>query len=171
MNLIRSGIALIVVLLCLSGCDKGLSPLNEPSGISGTIHFKNWPPVSQLYELRLVIFPTYPADSSSLVAMLLAGGVAVYPPFGVTAFPKNGQDTLQYTITTDGTLLQVRNYAYVALAWRYGPGILTDWRPAGVYTATGDQLSPSPVRVLLHKIQPGIDIYVDFSNPPPRPWR
>ncbi len=171
MNLTRSGIALAVILLCLSGCDKGLTPLNEPSGISGTIHFKNWPPISQVYELRLVAFPTYPSDSSSLIAMLLAGGVAVYPPFGVTSFPRNNQDTLQFAITTDGTLLQVRNYAYVALAWRYGPGVFTDWRPAGVYSLVPGSNIPAPVRVLLHKTQPNIDIYVDFSNPPPRPWR
>ncbi len=171
MNLTRPGIALIAALLCLSGCDKGLTPLNEPSGLSGTIHFKNWPPPAQMYELRLVAFPTYPADSTNLLGALLTGTVAVYPPFGASGFPKNGQDTLQFTITTNGTLLQVRNYDYVALAWRYGPGLFTDWRPAGVYSLVPGSNIPTSVRVLLHKTQPNIDIYVDFSNPPPRPWQ
>jgi hypothetical protein len=72
--------------------------------------------------------------------------------------------------TNQGTTLQVKEYHYVVIAVQYGPSILRDWWPVGVYTAEPGTFNPSPVRVLLHRITPGIDIDVDFHNRPPKPW-
>jgi hypothetical protein len=177
----RSGTASIVLLaltLLTSACDTGLTPLNEPSGFSGVIRFTNWPPPDSVLELRLVAFKEFPRDSASILIALIQGRVVVYPPLGTAGFSKYADssktklaDSLRFEITTKGTSLEAIQYGYIALALRYGTNILTDWRPAGVYTTTPNSFDPAPVRVLLHKIIRNIDISVDFHNPPPKPWR
>jgi hypothetical protein len=163
--------ALIASLtLFVAGCDTGLGPLNEPAGFKGIIHFTNWPPADSVYELRLVAFETFPIDSSSIILSLLRGTAVVYPPFGASGFPAF-RDTVSYTFSTQGTTLQVKKYDYVIVVLRYGKNILNDWKPVGVYTTTPDSFDPTPVRVLLHKMTSDIDIFVDFHNPPPKPWK
>ena len=179
-----SRFAATLVILCIlshSGCDTGLAPLVErDTGFSGVIHFKNWPPPNSVLELRLVAFKQYPTDSASILIALYQGRVVVYPPVGTPGFSKWADssrtklaDSLRFEITTNtpGSTLELIKYDYVALALRYGPNLLSDWRPAGVYTTTPGSFDPAPVRVLLHRIIPDINIEVDFSNPPPRPWR
>lgn len=120
--------------------------------------------------MRLVAFEAYPADSAGILAALLAGHGAVYPAIG-TKFP-SFVDSLPYAFTTtDGTNLQVTNYEYVIVAQQFGPNILADWRPVGVFPAFSGSFIPAPVRVILHHVIPGIDIQVDFHNLPPKPWR
>ncbi|MDH3251837.1 MAG: hypothetical protein OEM41_03540 [Ignavibacteria bacterium] len=157
-------------MLLLPACDEGLGPLNEPSGFSGVIHFTNWPSPDSVQELRLVAFTEFPSDSSGILLALLEGRAVVYPPVGASGFRKF-VDTLQYAFTTQGTNLQVRPYNYVIIAQRYGSNFFADWQPAGVYTTQPNSFDPAPVRILLHRITPNIDIEVDFSNPPPKPWR
>ncbi len=164
-------VALLLLLFSLvPGCDTGLEPLNEPSGFSGVIRYANWPPADSLRSLRLVAFETYPTDSAGILPALLSGRATVYPPIGGPDLPTFAVET-PYVFTTNGTTLQVKEYGYVAVAVQYGPNILTDWRPVGVYTTQPGTFDPSPVRVLLHRIVPGIDINVDFHNLPPKPWR
>jgi hypothetical protein len=155
-------------LLC--GCDKGLAPLNEPSGFSGVIRFQNWPPQDSVLDLRVVAFKQYPTDSSGILVELLAGRAVVYPAVTGPGFPRF-VDSVQYEFTTDGSPLQITKYDYVVVAWRYGPNFFSDWRPAGVYTTQPNTFIHAPVRVLLHKILQDINIQCDFRNPPPRPWR
>ena len=167
-----------IFFVFISGCDKGLEPLNEPSGFSGVIHYKNWPPPDSLLELRIAAFTEYPTDSSGILTALLSGKAVVYPQVtsGVqTALKVLGgdrqADTVHYAFTTEGTTLQVATYNYVVVAWRYGPNFFADWRPAGVYAVNPDSFVPAPVRILLHRITPDVDIYVDYHNLPPKPWR
>jgi hypothetical protein len=167
-----------IFLVFFSGCDKGLEPLNEPSGFGGVIHYKNWPGPDSLLELRIAAFTEYPSDSSGILAALLSGRAVVYPQVGgsvqgalIILGGDRRADTVRYDFTTKGTTLQVTAYNYVVMAWRYGPNYFTDWRPAGVYVVNPDTFDPAPVRVLLHRITSGIDIYVDFHNLPPKPWR
>ena len=141
----RYAVTLLTVLLLFStGCDTGLGPPDAPSGFSGVIRFKHWPPADSVWELRIVAFPSYPSD-------LFA-------------------DSIRYSFTSEGTTLDVGVYNYVAFAWRPTANLF-DWRPAGVYSTGPGQFDPAPVRVLLHKNVTGINIDVDFSNPPPKPWR
>lgn len=176
----RRSIAGFIVIACTllySACDTGLAPLTErDTGFSGVIHFKNWPLSGTLKELRLVAFKKYPSDSTYILLAVAQGQVVVYPRIGTTglnydSLKTNLADSLRFEITTNGTTLEPINYEYVALALRYGNNVLTDWRPAGVYTTTPGSFNPAPVRVLLHRIVPDINIEVDFRNPPPRPWR
>lgn len=160
----------LVGFFLFPSCDTGLSPLNEPSGFSGVVHFRHWPPPDSVRELRIVAFERYPTDSAGIIAALLAGQAAVYPELErrLPTFV----DSIEYEFTTKkGLNLKVTNYEYVIVAQQYGPNVLTDWRPAGVYSARPHSFEPAPVRVLLHRIIPNINIDVDFNNPPPRPWR
>ena len=159
-----------LILALLSSCDDGLGPISNPSGISGVLRFKNWPRADSVQELRLVAFKQYPHDSTLLLLEYALGRAAVYPPIGSTAFPKF-LDSIPYSFTTEHTTLQVDKYDYIVVAWRYGRNPLVDWRPAGVYTIEPSTFNPAPVRILLHRIIPEINIECDFSNPPPRPWR
>jgi hypothetical protein len=61
-------------------------------------------------------------------------------------------------------------FAYVAVAWQFGPNIQSDWRAVGVYTATGDVTRPTPITIYNGRFTDGIDITVDFKNLPPQPF-
>jgi hypothetical protein len=161
---------LAVALYCSCGCDSELGPLNEPSGFSGVIRFRNWPSADSVRDLRLVAFETFPTDSAGILTTLIGGGAAAYPAIGVK-FPKF-IDSLEYEFTTNsGTNLKIRNYDYIIVAQQFGPNILTDWQPAGVYSTTPESFTPAPLRVLLHRVATHIDIDVDFHTLPPKPWR
>ena len=168
--------ALVFVALLMSGCedsglwDGGLAPLNEPSGFSGVIHFKNWPPPDSVQELRIVAFLEYPRDSANILQVLIAGGAAIYPPVGTKGLTQY-VDSLPFVFTDEGTYLKPATYNYVLIAHKYGSNILTDWRPAALYADPPESFNYIPLRVLLHRITPGVNFYVDFHNPPPKPWR
>jgi hypothetical protein len=160
----------LVVVFIFSACDTGLAPLNEPSGFRGVVRFQNWPPADSVREIRIVAFEQYPTDSAGILASLIAGTAAVYPELE-QRLPRF-VDTLGYEFTTKkGLNLRVTNYNYIIVAQQYGPNVFTDWKPAGVYATRPDSFEPAPLRILLHRITPNVDINVDFNNPPPRPWR
>ncbi len=164
-------VRLAVLALFIPGGNEELGPLNEDSGFSGILRFRNWPPADSNFEMRLIVIEDIPTDSNAIVTTLISGKAAIWPAAGKD-FPTL-IDSLPYVFTTrTGTNLQVKNYNYVAVVWQYGPSILHDWRPAGVYTAGAPNTSPPvPLRVVLHRIIPNIDILVDFHNLPPVPWR
>ncbi len=167
----RSAVLVLAILLLLAlSCNEELGPSNEPSGFSGVLYFANWPSPDSVREMRLIVFDTVPTDSAQILTSLLAGQAAIWPPAG-EQFPMF-RDSVHYEFTTKrGTNLQVKNYQYVAVVFQYGPSVLTDWAIGGVYTVPGTAFTPAPLRVLLHRVQPNVDIYVDFHNLPPRPWR
>jgi hypothetical protein len=164
--------AFVFLLVAATSCNTGLAPLNEPSGFRGVIRFKNWPRPDSVQAISLVAFEKYPTDSSGIIPGLFAGIIAVYPDLSPEHRLPKYVDSIQYEFTLkNGINLQLKNYEYIILAQQYGPNVLTDWRPAGVYSTGTNSFTPSPVRVLLHRIIPAINIAVDFSNPPPKPWR
>ncbi len=165
------GTLLFLAVFICDGCHEELGPLNEPSGFSGVIRFKNWPPATDIKEMRLVALEEIPRDSSGVIPLLLAGKAAVYPPLPGDYF-QTLVDSIAYEFTEkSGTNLQVMNYPYVAVWYQYGSNILHDWRPAGVYSTGPGSFDPVPVRVLLHRITSHVDIQVDFKNLPPLPWQ
>jgi hypothetical protein len=176
MNRKRAAAALLAgAILLWSGCDTGLGPVNEPAGFSGTIRFKNWPPADSVREVRIVAFEKFPADSAGVFLALLNYKAALYPPdlSSRGSLPKF-VDTVSYRFSTrasEGLNLKVQQYEYVVVAVQYGPNVLTDWNPVGVYTMHPGTFEPAPLRVLLHRITPHIDFDVDFHNLPPKPWR
>jgi hypothetical protein len=170
-------VPLFFLFSLIPGCDGGLGPISEPTGFEGVIQFKHWPPPDQVLELRLVAFTEFPADSSSILQSLLGGKAVIYPPttVGVAGalqiLGNKSADTVHYVFPTDGTLLKEGTYNYVVIAWRYGPNYFADWSPAGVYTLTPGTFEPAAVIVRSHRMKKDIDITVDFTNLPPKPWR
>ena len=177
MNFKRLGARTFCLLLLLwSGCDTGLAPLYEPSGFSGVLRFKNWPQPDSIRDLRIVAFTNFPSDSAGILTSLVQGKAIVYPAVGTSGLLGPGwvyrfSDSLQFSFTTENSTLQIGNYEYVVVAFQYGPNILTDWAPAAVYTTQPNSFTPAPIRVLLHRVIPDIDFTVDFTKPPPKPWR
>jgi hypothetical protein len=171
--LIRAGFAVFVLSFSLIpvGCDEGLMPLNESSGFSGKITFKNWPPPDSARNMRLVAFTDVPTDSSGLIIAYVNRRAVIYPPIANGPGLARFLDTLDYSFTSDSTGLQPNTYNYVVVAVQFGPSVWTDWEPVGVYSTTPGSLVPAPVNVLLHKMTPGVDIAVDFHHKPPKPWR
>ncbi len=180
MNRIRSVVTLFTLLvLGYSGCDKGLEP--EPSGFSGVIRFRNWPPLDSVdivvQELRLVAFKNPPIDTTGLLIEFLKGNVVIYPPVGTTAFSKRDsighlRDSIHYTILFTLPVDEPPiTYSYIAMAWRYGSNPFADWRPAGLYTTQPNTFNPGSITISKHVFIPNVDIDCDFHNPPPRPWR
>jgi hypothetical protein len=170
--------ALLMVLAgVVPGCDKGLGPISEPTGFSGVITFKNWPPPEQVLELRLVAFNDYPADSASIFETLLQMRAAIYPHVttGVAGalqiLGDKTADTVHYTFLTEGTILKEGTYNYVVIAWRYGPNFFADWVPAGVFTLNPGTFEPAAVIVRSNRLRKDVNITVDFNNLPPKPWR
>ncbi len=184
---------LSAILAMYSGCDQGLAPLpppppidpNAPTGFGGTIYFRNWPHIDSVdnvvWELRLAIFKQIPVDTSGLFNELLRGNVLIYPQIGQTAFSKRDprdstgrtlRDTIQYEIyfTTDLDSLP-KSYNYAAMAWRFSPNLFVDWKPAGLYATQPYGFTPKTITVRKNIFLRNIDIYCDFRNPPPKPWR
>jgi hypothetical protein len=161
-------------LLVLSGCgkafDSGLSPLHDPSGFSGRITFTNWSAGGDVIEMRLLAFKEFPSDSSAILNTILNRQAFFYPRFGEKGLNQFHEDVVDYVFSDDDAPLDLGEYKYVAVAYRYDINDYTKWRPAGVYTLTPGTFNYSSVIVLLHKITPDINITVDFNNLPPKPW-
>jgi hypothetical protein len=124
-------------------------------------------------DLRLVAFESFPSDSAGIFLTLLTGRAAVFPSDLTSkgSLPKF-VDSASYLCNTKVAInLKVEEYGYIVVAQLYGPNAFTDWRPVGVYTTQPNSFVPAPIRVLLHRIAPNIDIQVDFNNPPPKPWQ
>jgi hypothetical protein len=173
-NWLSRALFVAAAAILAAGCDEGLGPIYEETGFEGTIYYSNWPPIDQVWELRLLAFADVPTDSSTLAQLLISsinkpGSIILYPALGTPGLPKL-VETTHYQLTTSGSNLQVRQYNYVVLALRYGPGLFTDWRPAGVYTYNQETFEPAPVNVRNRRLLENVNIFVDFTKPPPKPW-
>lgn len=156
--------SLISLLLCLA-CDQGLSPetplpQNRVYGISGTVHFKNWPRPDSIVDLRVVSFKNFP--SQNIVNEVLQGRAA----YTATLQPY-GADSIPYTLVLSP--IPAGPFAYTVVAQRFGQNINTDWRAVGEYHAGGDTSRPGSLTVARDTILTGIDLFVDFQKPPPPP--
>ena len=151
-------------LLC-PACDQGLSPGTSVRqipvyGISGTVHFKNWPPADSIVDLRVVSFKTFP--SQDILSEVLKGKAA----YTETLQPY-GADSIPYTLVL--SRLPPGAFAYTVVAQQFGQNITADWRAVGEYHAAGDTSHPGSITVAADSILTGIDIVVDFRQPPPLP--
>ena len=161
----RLVVVLITIVLFLSGCDEGLSPIGPvvaTGSMSGTVRYRHWPHRDSLADLRLVAFRIFPP--TNIVNEVLLGRAVVYPPLGDTALVPFFVDSLRYRFS-----LPSGEYKYVVVAQRYGPGLYTDWRAVGQYDLDTNLTVPSPVTIVAGDTTQNIDINVDFGNPPPPP--
>ncbi len=160
---------LIIILLWLLiigfhlGCDQGLSPADSaasqgPTGIQGTLYFSHWPSQDSLFDLRIVVFKTYPP--ADIVTALLTGQAIAYPPIDSTHLPFY-VDSLFYTLE-----LPPGRYEAVTVVYRFGPVILSDWALVGIYhrpDAPTDTI-PDPVTVEEGQLTERINIQVNFNR-------
>ena len=155
----------IVVLLAISGCDEGLAPSTTATrsasyGISGYVHFRNWPPVDSVVDLRLAALKSHP--SSDIVSDVQSGRAR----FTESALPY-GVDSAAYTLILSP--LPPGIFSYIGVAQRYGGDIFHDWRVVGIYYNGGDTSAPGSVNVPPDSIVRGVNIFVDFNDLPPQP--
>lgn len=148
-------------------CDGGLAPPEREAGppyITGLITYRNWPPADSIRDLRLVLFKNFPPGD--IVEEVLSGRAVVYPAIGDTSLVPFFVDSLRYVFTA-----AAGTYAYVVVAQQTGPNVQSDWRAVGQYDLDSDPSVPSPVTLADGDTTRGIDIPVDFVNPPPTPFR
>ncbi len=155
--------SLFILCVLAVGCDKGLSPITEVTGISGTISFENWPPPDSLLDLRIVAFRQFPPQN--IVTDILSQQAITYPALGdSTRIPRNIQNfDFQFTLPPD-------TFRYVVVAQQYGPNILTDWLAAGQYVINPADSLPSTVIIKQGRLLKDVNINVDFHHLPIQPF-
>jgi hypothetical protein len=144
-----------VVLLSLwffSGCNQGLAPdtsASEGTLIVNLIYNSEWPPQDQIFEFRFVAFKFKPAttfDFLRINEMVIS-------------------DVLEYGVDRQQIIFEeVPNQRFYAgaIAWQFGPSLLTDWRAAAVYAEGNGEFEIDGNTV-------EITIEVDFNNLPDFP--
>ena len=165
MTLPRVKAAFLLLACIIPGCDEGLAPsstatVSSSYGISGTIHFRNWPPADSVVDLRLAALKEHP--SSNIVGDVQSGKAR----FTENSLPY-GVDSASYTLLLSP--LPPGTFSYIGVAQRFGSDIYTDWRVVGIYYANGDTTAPGSVVVPVDSIVHGVNIYVDFHDLPPQP--
>ncbi|MGO9480239.1 MAG: hypothetical protein ACLP05_00465 [Candidatus Kryptoniota bacterium] len=152
----------------ISGCGHGLEPppaeLVQP-GFGGTVYFENWPhpPADSVYDIRVVAFYNYPPQS--IITAVLDGQVQVFPTIGIGTTPKLFVDSMSYSFKVASPTV----FRYVAVAMEYGPNDEADWKAVGAYGYSHGVGAPDSVVIPPNTYVNGIDINVDFKNPPPNP--
>lgn len=160
----------VILVVSLLSCDKGLEPTSETSPLpqngvfAGLITFRNWRVADSLYDIRLVAFRVFPPGD--IVNEVLLGRAIIHPPIAGGQLTTRNTDSLRYTVEAPAM-----TYPYVVVAQQFGPDLMTDWRAVGQYDLDTILTEPSPVVVTANDTLDGIDIHVDFSNPPPPPLR
>jgi hypothetical protein len=157
----------IIGILFSPGCDKGISPEPEgaqAAGFSGTVFFSGaWP--DSITRTHLVVFKD-PLDSVSDFNPFNLRFVSLEIPYGSTIFNYNSIDSSSFSSIAAG------NYSYIAVAQSKTPELSLnriDWFVAGVYYSDNDTAKPGILIIPENTLITGINILVDFNNPPPQP--
>jgi len=162
-------ILVLAIIFCVTfcGCTHGLEPAPAPEvqpGFGGTVYFSNWPhpPADSVYDIRIVAFYKYPP--LNIINEVLTGQAKIYPPIGGAALPLF-VDSLSYIFDLDSS----STFQYVVIAMQYGSNTFVDWKVVGAYGYLNGVGSPEGVVVPENTFANGINIYVNFKNPPPTP--
>jgi hypothetical protein len=158
---------LFLLMILTSACDHGLAPPEDntpkkPTGISGTLYFKNWPLPDSLFNIKLVAFRDYPPGD--LMNEVISGNARTLPTDLTASLPFN-IDSLEYEL-----ILQPGVFSYITVAHQWGENIFEDWQAVGQYDLTPQDSLPTAVPIIADSIISGIDIYVDFDNLPYQPF-
>lgn len=160
---------LIVILIFLNiSCDYGIAPRNEPprTGFSGTVIFKNdWP--NDVYQTRIVGFKdTIKSVSDFTISNI--GFISDTIPYGVSEYYFESDKNPLIDVQA-GTILK---YVVVAQSIVSNPlPVRNHWRVAGVYYLPDDSTKYGSVEIREGIFLTGINITVDFNNPPNQPPR
>jgi hypothetical protein len=166
-------IALCSLLSFIAGCDKGIEP--EPqdatqsgkTGFSGKVTFTgNWP--AGIKRTHLVVFRNVIQSSSDFPPPNLAFVIDSIP-YRSAVFDYNSIDNnIQFSILKLG----LGDYSYVVVAQSKTPDLSLDrkdWFIVGIYYNGNDKSKPGVMTIQNGQMTNGININVDFSNPPQQP--
>lgn len=168
-------LALIILCLLLTACDGGLAPQfpNEiQPGFSGTVYFTpgSWPPADSLISLKIFASQIYPLDSAKVYSGLLPSPstIFLYPSLS-GSLPLSEVASISYSFP-----LHSGTYRYVGVIQQNnsdlaGKGIRV-FRVVGFYKDPTNLSQPGIVEVNDSTQVKGINIDVDFQNPPPQPF-
>lgn len=140
-----------------SGCMESLGPAEEELGPTGTIRGRvtytgQWPPESQLQDIRFVAMKFQPRNAQDILFALLTGDLV-------------SSEGLRRNVPVDTfTVVNVPNgtYVYNGIARQYGSNQLNDWDALGIY-------KPNNGTFTIRGNEIFIEINVDFGNLPPFP--
>jgi hypothetical protein len=173
---------LFLIIVCFSvyfitGCDKGIEPEPEKTnpigqtGFSGKIMFAGtWP--SGITRTHLFVFKN-PIISNQDFSYANLSFVTDPIPYGSAEFDINSID--QNYISKNylpGFDITPGDHSYVIVAQSKTAEISfarADWTIVGIYNIGGDQTKPNILTIQGGQITPGVNIIVDFNNPPPQP--
>lgn len=157
---------LFFALLIIYSCDEGIAPEPEvvEPGFSGTIRFiGNWP--ADVKQTNLVLFKN-PLLSSADFNVFNIKFISNTIPYGSTIYEFNSKENFLLADVQPG------EYAYLALAQSNTEQlslVRSDWFVSGVYYSRNDTTSPGTLTIPPDTFVEGIEIIVDFNNPPPQP--
>lgn len=166
----------IVLFVFLISCDKGIEPapetdLSSQTGFSGKVTFiGNWS--TGVARTHIFVFKS-PIRTGSDFSFLNLSAVIDPIPNGSTEFKYNSveQNYIEHEFLPDFKITP-GEHAYVIVAQSKNPEISfvrADWVIVGVYNIDGDQSKPKPLLIEEGKMTTGVDITVDYNNPPPQP--
>ena len=154
-------ILIVLSLIVLSSCDKGLEPIGEldtDAVLNCNISFSGeWPKQDSVMGMSVAAFKLPPSES--LIQELINGNAVLK------------LNSIQYGVDESSVFLDIvdapQTFKYIIVAWNYEDDIQAQ-RVVGVYTLT-DKSNPGEV-----VINPGdslnIDIEVDWNDFPPQPF-
>lgn len=155
----------------INGCDKGIEPEPEETitgqtGFSGKVTFVGaWP--DSVKQTMLVVFKNQLVNGQDFGLPNLSFVVGPIP-----------SDSSEYKYSSDinsfSSLFTIAagQFSYVVVAQSKKESISLDrkdWVIVGVYNIGGDQSKPKTLTIQNGRMTTGVDIVVDFNNPPPQP--
>jgi hypothetical protein len=165
---------LVLIILCLmiEACDGGLAPLPPVEhGFSGTVYFApgSWP-ADSLVSLWIFASQIYPLDSAKVYAGLFGNPTTIflYPSIN-SSLPLLEVDSIQYSFPLHSGIFKYIGVIQQTSSDLSGQGIRV-FRVVGFYKNTINPLQPGIVEVNDTLTVKGININVDFNNPPPQPF-
>jgi len=166
-------LVLIILCLLLASCDEGLAPPPPVElGFSGTVYFTpgSWPQADSLVGLMIFASKIYPLDSATVYNGLFSTPptIYVYPSLSGTLLPVSS-DTLPYSFP-----LSAGTYKYIGVIQQISTDLFTYgirvFRVVGFYKDSTNLTQPGSVTVKDNSQVKGINLQVDFRNPPPQPF-
>ncbi|MBI4428963.1 MAG: hypothetical protein HY562_07575 [Ignavibacteriales bacterium] len=159
----------IVVSVVLVSCDGGLEPIPPPEpGFAGTIRFisKTWPPPDSLINLWVFASQVYPLDSTSVLTGLFS------QPQTIFLYPTD-RDHVAINVDSASYEFPVppATYRYIGVVQRFRSDFsVRSFRVVGFYIDPQNPGQPLAITVLEADRITGIDMTVDFQNPPVQPF-
>ena len=163
---------LILILSLISGCDKGIEPEPETTfppgqmGFSGKVTFTGgWP--AGIKRTHIVIFKNQIQTSDDF-----------FPPNLAFVIDSISYRSIQFTYNSVNNnfipIFQIApgDYQYIVVAQSRTQDISLerkDWFIVGIYYKNNDRSRPGTMTIQDGRMTTGIDVYVDFNNPPPQP--